>query len=272
MEESAAHGSWGMSLRGCADLIIASALSPRCVTCDAVLYTPTHGPVCRACWDSIEELSVGVTRVVSPPAGMSHEAFRVFGAGPYEGPLQRTITALKYEGHVSLGRPLAGLLRRTAADVLERADAVVPVPLHPVRRWNRGFNQASLLARHLGRPLWPVLMRRRHTAPQASLRAEDRRTNVLNAFAVRRAWRAREPLNRWPQWCGVPLVTRQALRGRYLVVVDDVCTTGSTIASCMALLADCGARVAGLTVALVATERLAPRLETRLPDRAGHRR
>jgi predicted amidophosphoribosyltransferase len=156
--------------------------------------------------------------------------------------------------------------------VLEHADAVIPVPLHPLRRWKRGFNQASLVAQHLGRPLWPVLMRRRHTPPQASLRADDRRRNVSNAFAVRRAWRAREPLIGWPRSFGAPMVTPQALRGRYLVVVDDVCTTGSTMASCMALLADCGARVVGLTVALVANERLVPRPETLLPHRAGHRR
>lgn len=272
MDVSSASGPWRTLLRGCADVVIVGALSPRCVTCDAVLYTPLRGPVCRACWDRIDELSVGLSRVVPAPAGRSHQRFTVLGAGPYEGPLQRTITALKYDGHVSLGRPLSTLLRRTAADVLAHADAVVPVPLHPWRRWKRGFNQASLVARHLGRPLWPVLTRRRHGPPQASLRADDRPRNVANTFAVRPAWRPEGPLSQWPlSLCAAP-VTPQALRGRSLVVIDDVCTTGATIASCMALLADYGAHVEGLTVALVASERPAPRPETRLPDRAGHRR
>lgn len=272
MKASATNSSWGASLRGCADVVIAGVLSPRCLTCDAVLHAPTRGPVCRACWQVVERQSVGVSRTVTVPAGRTHQAFTVFGAGPYEGQLQGIITALKYDGHVSLGHPLAGLLRRTAADVLERADAVVPVPLHPWRRWTRGFNQAFLVARHLGRPLWPVLMRRRQTAPQASLRAADRRPNVSNAFAVRRTWRARDPLVGWPWSLRAPLVTPDALRGRRLVVIDDVCTTGATIASCMALLAARGARVEGLTVALVAIERLVPHLATRLPDRAGRRR
>jgi ComF family protein len=113
-----------------------------------------------------------------------------------------------------------------ARRVLEEAEVLVPVPLHPRRRRERGFNQADLLAAAVGRRCrLPVaataLVRRKDTAPQAGLSAAGRRLNVAGAFGVRR---------------------RARIAGRVVVLVDDVLTTGATALACARALNDAGAR------------------------------
>jgi len=112
------------------------------------------------------------------------------------------------------------------------------VPLHWRRRWQRGFNQSGLLARAVSRrtgiPLLRALLRVRPTAVQAGLSNTRRRKNVANAFRVRRRLAGR------------------GLRGRGVLLIDDVMTTGSTAAACAAALKRGGAaRVVLLTVARV---------------------
>src|SRR5690606_3323685 len=103
-------------------------------------------------------------------------------AGVYEGALRAIVQALKYEGRRSLAPRLADLMRERGEAVLEGADAVVPVPLHPGRRIVRGFNQAADLARALGPPVVHALRRTRATAPQAGLPRAERRRNLRGAF------------------------------------------------------------------------------------------
>lgn len=144
--------------------------------------------------------------------------------------------ALKYEGRRSLAGPLASLMRKRGAAVLTGADAVVPVPLHYIRRRERGFNQASDLARALGLPLTRALRRVRATKPQATLPAGQRHRNVRDAFAPARAIKR--------------------LSGLTVVLVDDVSTTGATLEACARVLKQHGVReVRALTAAKVATGR-----------------
>jgi ComF family protein len=124
--------------------------------------------------------------------------------------------------------------------VLIGADAVVPVPLHPSRRRQRGFNQAADLARGLGLPVIHALRRVRATRPQADLSADDRLTNVDAAFA---AAQFPEPPQRW--------------RDATLVLVDDVATTGATLDACAGVLLGAGAKeVRALTAARAVKSRL----------------
>jgi ComF family protein len=158
-------------------------------------------------------------------------------AGEHDGMLRNIIHAFKYDRRRSLAVPLAALMRDAALDLLADANALVPVPLHPWRRWHRGFNHASDLAVALGGRVVDVLWRTRATLPQAGLTAAARRRNVHGAFTLS------------------PLLSRAGraacLEDQVLVLVDDVRTTGATLESCASVLKRAGAReVRALTVAI----------------------
>jgi ComF family protein len=157
--------------------------------------------------------------------------------GDYDGRLKEMIHALKYERRRSIAPPLGELMRECAAPMLDYADAVVPVPLHPHREYARGFNQADDLGRHLGRPLVPLLIRTRPTQSQIALPKHQRQQNVRNAFAL-----------------AVPGARLPALG--VVVLVDDVSTTGSTIDACARVLKAAGVKeVRAVTAARVVNER-----------------
>jgi ComF family protein len=154
----------------------------------------------------------------------------------YQGELRAIIHAFKYEGRRSLARPLGALLRDAGRAVVDGADAVVPVPLHPWKRLQRGFNQSADLARALGPPVTPLLWRRRWTRAQAGLTAAQRRRNVRGAFDV-------------APWLGRAARAR-LIEGRVLVLVDDILTTAATLDTCARVLKQAGAcEVRTLTLA-----------------------
>jgi competence protein ComFC len=155
-----------------------------------------------------------------------------YSYGSYEGRLREWIHLYKYGRVKTMERPLGELLL-AALPREEQIDAVVAVPLHWRRRWQRGFNQADLLARRLARRCgWPVvraLRRVRYTATQTGLSNTGRRSNVAAAFRVRQPG---------------------AIAGRPLLLIDDVMTTGSTATACASALRRAGAaRVVLLTAA-----------------------
>jgi ComF family protein len=152
--------------------------------------------------------------------------------GAYEGTLRSIIHALKYEGRRSLAIPLAHLMRARGADLIEGADVAVPVPLHPSRRRERGFNQAADLGKHLGMPMRPALRRIRATVAQASLPAARRHGNVRGAFVATPA--------------------AESLCRQTVLLIDDVSTTGATLEACARVLKEAGVReVRALTAARV---------------------
>ena len=154
--------------------------------------------------------------------------------GSYDGLLREWIHLYKYGRIQTLARPLEDLLLR-AVPRDEAFDAIVPVPLHWRRQWQRGFNQADLLARgisrRLGVPVAHALRRTRSTDVQAGLSNAGRRRNVTHAFRVRRG---------------------ASVGGQRILLIDDVMTTGSTAAACAQALKRAGAaRVVLVTVARV---------------------
>jgi ComF family protein len=157
--------------------------------------------------------------------------------GYYGGALARAIQRFKYEDQPHLATPLGALLRDACGRARLVADAIVPVPLHPRRLVERGYNQSALLARHVARKLGArvstaVLLRVVDTVPQVELAREARCANVEGAFRVVRA---------------------TALEGRAVVLVDDVSTTGSTLRACRRALLEAGAtRVTSVVVARTA--------------------
>lgn len=130
-------------------------------------------------------------------------------------------------------------LRHAGEEMLQNADALVPVPLHPLRLFHRRFNQACLIANDLGRiynlPVFTnVLTRIRHTPTQGHKNAKERRRNVKKAFSVQH-------------------IEKYALTGKNVVIVDDVFTTGATVNECAKELIKAGVnRVSVLTLARVA--------------------
>jgi ComF family protein len=231
------------------DAILSVVLAPSCAACDEPLDRPTQGPVCASCWQSILPITPPICdrcgdplptwRAISIPLGRCPRCRRAGrlldrarAIGAYDGALRAIVHALKYEGRRSLARPLGALMRARGADMLDGATCAIPVPLHPSRRRQRGFNQAADLARHLGIPVVPALRRIRATLTQTGLPAAQRHRNVRDAFAVARAARS--------------------LSGAIVVVVDDVSTTGATLESCARVLKLSGViEVRALTAARV---------------------
>jgi len=172
---------------------------------------------------------------------------RARAVGGYDGALRAIVHALKYEGRRSLAQPLAELMRIRGADMLTGADWAVPVPLHPSRRRERGFNQAADLARHLGVPVCLALRRHRATRTQTELPAARRHANVRGAFAV--------AVGSARGHAGAPApVQKIRLEASIVVLVDDVSTTGATLDECARVLKEAGVReVRALTAARVVT-------------------
>jgi ComF family protein len=201
------------------------ALPAMCPTCGERLRLTDQG-LCDSCWERIREVSAPLC----PQCGagdwiagrkckgcLKTDIFygRARQAVQWEEPLISAVHRLKYNGVAELAEPLARLLART----LRRdhpdwsADLIVPVPLHRVRERERGYNQAALIARQLGRMLaWPTdahaVQRHRWTPSQTHLTRAERLKNVFGAF-------------RCPQ--------PDLVAGRRVLLVDDVYTTGSTI-------------------------------------------
>jgi ComF family protein len=230
-----------------------------CRICGTALVKISRLPVCQECLDAMAPIAGGVCtvcgeRLFSPYAvtGAAGEprcglcrrvepAFaRAAAYGSYEGGLRELIHLLKY-GSV---RPAANVLGRMLAEAIQTLEpelpadsvAVVPVPLHRNRLCERGFNQAELIARaalklsplrdHL-RLRAGVLERKRDTTSQIGLTSHQRRENLRGAFGVAQA---------------------EAVKGREVLVVDDVYTTGATVSECARVL-----RRAGATKVWVAT-------------------
>lgn len=150
---------------------------------------------------------------------------RVLCAGDYDLPLLgRFIQGLKYDFWTAPARTIVPLLFAQLANQLPAEATIVPIPLHWRRRLARGFNQSELIARPLaqctGQPVSPLLQRHRFTTPQATLKAQQRVTNVAGAFRVR-------PMREIPT---------------SIILVDDVITTGSTIEACAAVLRAAGVK------------------------------
>lgn len=141
----------------------------------------------------------------------------------FDGWVRTAIHAFKYQGERARSRHLGDLLAPLLPPGAS-VDAVVPIPLHPTRLRDRGFNQATLLAERLAASVGHIevveIARHGSTTPQVGLIAAHRRANVAGAFVV---------------------PTPARLAGRHVVLVDDVITTTATMAACARALADAGA-------------------------------
>jgi ComF family protein len=230
-----------------------------CRICDTPLVRISRLPVCQECLDAMQPISGGVCaicgeRIFSPYALNSsggelrcglcrriEPAFaRATAYGSYESGLRELVHLLKYGGV----RPAANVLGRMLVEAIATLEpelpsdfvVLIPVPLHRTKLRQRGFNQAELIARAAlkinpsrdrYRLCAGVLERKRDTTSQTGLTSHQRRENLRGAFGVAQA---------------------EAIKGREVLVVDDVYTTGATVSECARVL-----RRAGATRVWVAT-------------------
>ena len=198
-----------------------------CSTCEQTLH-PLSPPFCR-CGRPLANPGICPHCLDAP---LTIDGIR--SAFPFHGLIREAIHQLKYRGISSLAEPLSQLLHQYLQAQPLPADVLVPVPLHGQRLRQRGFNQSLLLAAGLGRrtqlPVWKgALQRIRSTVPQAqTANAAERRANVQGAFAS----------------------SSRDLAGARILLIDDVCTTGSTLDVCATALREgSAASVWGLTLA-----------------------
>jgi len=214
-------------------------LPPVCIGCRTRIVS--HGLLCGACWTKIDFIAPPICARLGVPlpydAGepcLSAAAIakppvydRARAAARYSATMRELIQSFKYRDRHE-GLPLfARWLAKAGAELLADADLIVPVPLYPSRLWWRRFNQSAMLAQAVGRLTGvPVdcftLARVRRTATQVGLTADQRRRNVAGAFKVPRARADR-------------------VKGKKVVVVDDVITTGATAEACARALKRAGA-------------------------------
>jgi ComF family protein len=162
---------------------------------------------------------------------------RARAAALYQGTARDLVLSLKFGARRDVAGVMGQLMARNGRELLEPGSVLVPVPLHRFRLWQRRFNQAALLAdavsRASGVAMDPLALERiRRTRQQVGLSAKERQINVRRAFQVTDAGQGR-------------------LHGRNVILVDDVLTTGSTLAACTRVLRAAGvARVDVLTFAI----------------------
>ncbi len=206
-------------------------LPPSCPGCGAegeLLCPPCRLPLTRR-FDEPPGVPVGL------PATMPDGVVQLEWCAAFTGSVRAALHSLKYEGIRRLAEPLGDALAERWRRAGVGGEILVPVPLHPDKRRERGYNQAYLLAaacaRSLGLPVFEALGRREATEAQHLLDRRARARNVGEAFSMLGG-------------------LERAVGGRWVVLVDDVVTTGATVAACAAALDAAGAlAVSALAVA-----------------------
>ncbi|MFN3729607.1 MAG: ComF family protein [Fimbriimonadaceae bacterium] len=188
------------------------ALYPsRCALCARL----ADAPICAICGEEFVPRDAevhGIDSRIYPS--------RIYSIFPYEGRPAQAVQRLKYHRSTSLAEPMSHHLREALERMAPtRFDGIVPVPISPLRRRERGFNQCDLLCEGMdGRIMRPEWLRRvKNTRPQASLSVEERHRNLRDAFRC-----------------------EFDLQGKSVLLIDDVATTGATLRACAAALYEAG--------------------------------
>lgn len=227
---------------------------PRCHICmDFLNKSEVTPPICDTCSQGFKEISHPYCSICGIPfiskAGEDHLCGKCLLKKPhydeirapylYEGPIMDAIQRIKYSGRSYIANSLGLLLGEYARTWLDNAEEMIllPVPLHIKRMRRRGFNQSMILSKKINETLhanldFITLERTRNTATQTGLKFKERLKNVKGAFEV---------------------INNLKIRGKDIILVDDVATTGNTINECARVLKKAGCkRVYGLVLARTA--------------------
>ncbi len=197
-------------------------LPPRCPGCGR-----EGEPLCEHCRRPLRRrLEEPAGAPVGMPVTMPPGLLQLEWCAMYSGPVRAALHALKYRGERRLSQPLGAAMAERWRRAGRGGELVTWVPVHRMRRRERGFDQAEELARvmasELGLPVERCLERRQRTVAQHSLDQRERAGNTSGAFAV-------------------PSEGRELIGGRWILLVDDIVTTGATLAGCTAALQAGGA-------------------------------
>ena len=232
-------------------------LPPQCLSCRAPV--DRQGQVCAECWQRLSFIDGPMCAACGLPFDFEVGAEALCGGCTAERPVfstaravmryddssRRLILAFKHADRTAAAPSFGAWMARAGAEMLDTADALVPVPLHRFRLFARRYNQAALLAhavgRHHGIAVAPdLLLRTRSTPSQGGLNPAARAANVRGAIAVRG-------------------VRKATVGDRRFIVVDDVMTTGATVSACARVLLRAGAAAVDvLTLARVVRPRGTP--------------
>lgn len=230
--------------------LVQTVLPPICLACKKP--AGASGGLCSKCWQSAgfierpycERLGTPFSYdsggpLISPAAFADPPVFdRARSAMRFSDVARDLVHLLKYGDRLDLVKPFANWMTRAGDELLGEADALVPVPLHWTRLFQRRFNQSAELARAIAKQkkiaaIDDVLVRVRATPPQVGLAREERAKNVHGAFAIEKNFRSK-------------------VKGKRIVLVDDVLTTGATANACARVLRRAGVgKVDVLTLARV---------------------
>ncbi len=198
-----------------------------CHICRDILRQQTSTASCTQCGLPITLNSTG-----SCGACLTSPPFRrkTLSGALYQFPVDRMITAFKYNAKLHYLSPLLDQLIDNihhTYDIAKRPQLLIPIPLHPKKLRDRGFNQSVLISKGLSQalniPVASVLRRTKHTEPQSRLSAKARQRNLTNAFKITKTGQA-------------------TIQGKTLAIIDDVITTGTTIEKAAQHLLQAGAR------------------------------
>ncbi|HVU19246.1 MAG TPA: ComF family protein [Rhizomicrobium sp.] len=214
---------------------------PLCIGCRAQVSEP--GRLCASCWKDIDflegpvclccglpfDLDPGTDTLCAACMADPPSFDRARAVMRYDDKSRGPILALKHGDRLDLVPGFARWLERSGRALIDEADIIVPVPLHPRRLWSRRFNQAAELARRLGaftgKAVEPMALRRIRPTPSQGVMpsAKARRRNMRGAFQV-------------------PESYQTEIRNRAILLVDDVLTTGATVDACARVLKRAGAQ------------------------------
>jgi ComF family protein len=223
----------GTVVRSAASRALDAALPANCVGCRA-----EGPPICGRCVVALDaRLRAPAGVPIGLPGEIPEPLLQLDWCAPFHGLVRDALHAIKYGGEQRLANPLGEAVARRWARIGVGAEIVTHVPVHADRAKQRGYDQAELIARAaataLQLPHRTLVTRQRATIAQFDLDRRRRATNVKGAFVMDR----RAP----------PIV------GRWILLIDDVTTTGATLAACADALLDAGAL--GVSAITVARER-----------------
>lgn len=238
-----------MPLKSALKTVLNTLLPPRCPGSGEIVDAP--GMISPGFWKELSFISAPHCETCGLPFGFdiaqgalcaacleTEPAFdKARAAVTYNDASRQLVLGFKYGDRLHAVTAFTPWLLRAGGDLVAQSDAILPVPLHRTRLWQRRFNQSALLARALakraGKPCLPDTLRRvKATVPQKGLSRKERAENVKNAFGV-----------------------EGDLRGKTLLLVDDVYTSGATLNACAKALKKAGAeKVFVLTIARVTRE------------------